>query len=130
MATGRTRVAAVVLCLLVILGADAAIAGASRTVKIGSKLSISDQGLTFKGRVTSSNAACVTPRRVVLYRSNGLKLGSVNTGSTGRWKISVSGSAGISLGHFYAKVRQRTEGTAGTIYVCKAATSKTIPFKQ
>jgi hypothetical protein len=27
-------------------------------------------------------------------------------------------------------VKQRSEGTAGTVYVCKAATSKTIPFKQ
>jgi hypothetical protein len=59
-----------------------------------------------------------------------LKLGSATMSSSGHWKITSSGSAGISLGHFYAKVTKRSEGTAGTIYVCRAARSKTIPFHQ
>jgi hypothetical protein len=130
MATGRMKLAAVALCTSAVFGAGATIASATRTVKIGSKISISDKGLTFRGRVTSSNTACEAARKVALYRTNGLKLGTAKTGSAGGWKLTVPGSAGISLGHFYAKVTQRSEGTAGTIYVCKAATSKTIPFKQ
>ena len=67
---------------------------------------------------------------VTLYRTNGNVLGSTTTSSSGRWKITASGSAGITLGHFYAKVKRRSEGTAGTTYVCKAAVSPTIPYHQ
>jgi hypothetical protein len=65
---------------------------------------------------------------VTLYRTGSLVLGSATTSPSGHWKIRVSGSAGITLGHFYAKVKKRSEGTAGTIYVCKAATSLTVPY--
>jgi hypothetical protein len=105
-------------------------AQATRTVKIASHITIKSNGLKFSGSVTSSNAACKSNRSVTLYRKPSLVLGSTTTNSSGSWKITVLGSAGISLGHFYATVKKRTEGTAGTIYVCKAATSKTIPFKQ
>jgi hypothetical protein len=123
-----TAIAASALAVASTFGLTAA--DATRTVKIGSKISIKSKGLTFSGKVTSSNAACVTGRKVTLYRTNGNVLGSVTTGSSGHWKITASGSAGITLGHFYAKVKSRSEGTAGTIYVCKAAVSPTIPFHQ
>jgi hypothetical protein len=129
MGTGRTKIASVVLCAAVILGAGATIASATRTVRLGSKISISGKGLTFKGRVTSSSVECEAARAVALYRTNGLKLGTTTTSPTGRWKLTVSGSAGITLGHFYAKAKQQVQGTAGTIFVCKAATSRTIPYK-
>jgi hypothetical protein len=80
--------------------------------------------------VTAKNAACDGGRKVTLYRTSALKLGSAATTSSGHWKITASGSAGISLGHFYARVSKRSEGTAGTIYVCTAAKSKTIPLHQ
>jgi hypothetical protein len=104
-------------------------ADATRTVKIASHITIKSNGLKFSGKVTSSNAACTSGRKVTLYRKPSQVLGSTTTNSSGSWKITASGSAGITLGHFYAKVKQRSEGTAGTIYVCKAATSKTIPYK-
>lgn len=103
-------------------------AEATRVVRIASHISIKSIGLTFRGKVTSPNAACVTGRKVTLYRANGNVLGSTTTGSSGRWKITASGSAGITLGHFFAKVKRRSEGTAGTIYICKAAVSPTIPY--
>lgn len=119
---------------LIALGAFAlavstcASAAASRTVTIASHISIKSSGLTFSGRVTSPNAACDYGRHVTLYRTNGNVLGSRTTGTSGRWKITASGSAGITLGRFYAKVTRRSEGAAGTIYVCKAAVSPTIPY--
>ena len=103
-------------------------AHATHTVKIASHISISGKGLTFSGKVTASNSACDAGRKVTLYRTNGNVLGSTTTGSSGHWKITASGSAGITMGHFFAKVKQRNEGTAGTIYVCKAAVSPTIPY--
>lgn len=66
-----------------------------------------------------------------LYRTESrLVLGATTTSSSGRWRITAAGFAGISLGHFFAKVRQQREGAAGTIYVCRAATSPTIPYNQ
>jgi hypothetical protein len=106
------------------------VAQATRTVRIASHISIRGKGLTFRGRVTSPKAACERARRVTLHRTNGNVLGSTTTTSTGHWTITASGSAGISLGHFFATVKRRAEGTAGTIFVCKAARSMTIPFHQ
>jgi hypothetical protein len=121
-------VAVSVSALMLVAGVT--VAFATRTVTIASHVSIKSKGLTFSGRVTANNAACDSGRKVTLYRTSSLKLGSATTSSSGRWKITASGSAGISLGHFYAKVTKRSEGTAGTIYVCKAARSATIALHQ
>lgn len=101
-------------------------AEATHVVKIASHISIRSHNLTFSGRVTSPNHACQPERRVTLYRTNGDVLGHTHTNSHDHWKITASGSAGISLGHFYAKVKRTSQGAAGTIYVCKAARSRTI----
>ncbi|HEY5317006.1 MAG TPA: hypothetical protein VIJ20_03440 [Solirubrobacteraceae bacterium] len=124
----RTLKAAITGCALCL--ALGTIALATRTVRISSHVSIASKGLTFSGRVTARNAACERHRRVMLYRARSLLLGATTTSSSGRWKITAAGFAGVSLGHFFAKVKQRSEGTAGTVYVCKAATSPTIPFNQ
>ena len=121
-------IAASVSALVLVVGVT--VAFATRTVKIASHISIKSKGLTFSGRVTAKNAACDSARKVTLYRTSSLKLGSATTSSSGHWKITASGSAGISLGHFYAKVTKLSEGTAGTIYVCKAARSGTIALHQ
>jgi hypothetical protein len=109
----------------------AATATATRTARIASKVSIANHhGLHFVGRVTSSNHACVEQRKVVLFRviDNGpdQALERDTTSTQGSWSVEVSGFAGISMSHFYAKVKRRSEGTAGTIYVCQADRSRTI----
>jgi hypothetical protein len=104
-------------------------AEATRTVRIASHITIRSRSLTFSGKVTSSNPACRSPRKVTLHRTPSLVLGTTTTDSAGRWTITASGSAGITLGRFYATVARRSEGTAGTIYVCMAARSKTIRFR-
>jgi hypothetical protein len=105
-------------------------ADATKTVKIASHITIKDKGLKFSGKVSAKNSACDGGRKVTLYSKKSLKLGTATTNSSGAWKIQPSGFTGISLHHFYAKVSKRTEGTAGTIFVCKGATSKTISFHQ
>ena len=104
-------------------------AAASRVVTIGSRLRIKSSALTFSGTVSSSKAACRQGRKVTLYRAPSLVLGSSRTSAPGHWRVTVSGSAGITLGHFYARVSKRSEGTAGTIYVCAPARSNTVPYK-
>lgn len=119
---------AAALALAIVLPA----AYATRTVKIPSQISIHERELRFHGKVTATNSACEPDRRVTLYRrfSNGTHqaLGSTKTDQAGRWRVHISGSAGISMGRFFAKARRRSEGTAGTIYVCQRARSKTISF--
>lgn len=121
------RIAAVaVAAVFLALG----VADATRTVRIASHISIKSNGLAFSGKVTSPNAACKGNRSVSLYRrlSGGhrQRMGVFVTGTSGRWHITVSGFAGVSMSRFYAKVRRRSEGTAGTIFVCKSADSPTI----
>jgi hypothetical protein len=125
----RGGLTAILLAVAVL--AVAASVGATRTVRIPSKVSIANHhGLDFSGRVTSSNHACAGQRKVVLFRviGNGpdQALGHDVTVSNGSWSVEVSGFAGISLSHFYAKVKRRSEGTAGTIFVCQADRSRTI----
>lgn len=121
--------AATVAVMGVPLVAGLGSADATRTVTLASHISIkSHHNTTFTGRVTSSNPGCEAARRVTLYTTTKLKLGTTKTNLHGYWKIKASGFAGISLHHFYAKVAKSASGTAGTIYVCKAATSKTISF--
>lgn len=124
----RSLAALASLASALLLAGSLTPAAATRTVTVSSHITIKGKGLTFSGNVSASRAACKAGRKVALYRTGSLLLGSATTNSSGRWKITVSGSAGITLGHFYAKAKQRSEGTAGTIYVCKAATSPTVPF--
>lgn len=102
---------------------------ATRTVTLASHISLkSHHNTVFTGRVTSSNPGCEDARRVTLYTTTKLKLGKAKTTKHGYWTIKASGFTGISLHHFFAKVAKFSNGAAGTIYVCKAATSKTISF--
>jgi hypothetical protein len=117
-----------VVCVVVLVACFGS-AYATRTVKLASHISIkSHHDTTFTGRVTSSNPGCEDARKVTLYTTTKLKLGTATTSIHGNWKITASGFAGISLHHFFARVAKSSNGAAGTIYVCKAATSKTIPF--
>lgn len=127
--TSSRRIAAVTVAVMgVVLVACLDAAYATRTVKLASHNSIkSHHNTTFTDRVTSSNPGCEDARRVTLYTTTKLKLGSAKTNKHGRWKIKA-GFAGISLHHFVAKVAKFSTGAAGTIYMCKAATSKRIPF--
>jgi hypothetical protein len=116
-----------VATLIVTSALGFAAAQATGSVRVASHISIKSKGLTFSGSVTSANAACVSGRHVTLYRTNGNVLGSTTTSAAGKWKITASGSAGITLGHFFAKVKRRSVGMS---VVCKGAQSKTIPFHQ
>jgi hypothetical protein len=121
-------VASAVVALMAALVAPA---GATRTIKIPSHISIASKSLKFSGKVTAGKyEPCTQQRKVVLYKvvSGGpdQAVGETSTSLKGNWSITPQGSAGISLARFYAKVRKVSEGTAGTIYVCKAARSKTI----
>lgn len=123
------RIALACACAAALLAAAVPASG-SRTVKIPSRVTIASAGTLMHGHVRSPNHACVVDRRVKLKRviSGGPDqvMGTATTNAHGRWRIRLSGFAGISLAHFYARVRRRAEGAAGTIFVCRPDRSREV----
>ena len=100
-------------------------APATNTVEIGSRIIMRPNFPAFHGRVKSPNDACVDNRLVKLFkkkRSGGRKLlGKTHTDEVGKWEVIVDP---LSSGSYRAVVKQRAEGTAGTIFVCRRDKSK------
>jgi len=127
----RTRRIALLFALVAVaLAGLAATATGTRVVKINSKVTIQSRSLVFHGKVRSPNAGCRGGRKVKLKRvvSGGRDqvVGKDTTDNRGRWRITPQGSAGISLAHFYARVRRQSQGAAGTIFVCRADRSRVV----
>jgi hypothetical protein len=81
----------------------------------------------FKGKVKSPNIACRTNRTVRLMQTkpgDDLKV-SVTPTFGQRWRIGLDNPI---AGKYYARVVKRSEGTAGTIYVCRPDSSGSINF--
>ena len=123
------RLAILCACAAVVLVAAVPASG-TRTVKIPSRVTITSTGMVMHGHVESPNHACVGGRKVKLKRVIGAghdqTMGSSTTDTHGRWSVHLSGFAGITLNHFYAHLKRRSEGAAGTIFVCRGDRSRTI----
>jgi hypothetical protein len=127
----RTRRVALLASLVAIaIVGLASTATGTGVVKINSKVTIQSRSLVFHGKVRSPNPGCRGSRKVKLKRvvSGGPDqvVGRDTSDNRGRWRITPQGSAGISLAHFYARVRRSSEGTAGTIFVCRGDRSRTV----
>jgi hypothetical protein len=104
-------------------------AQATQVVHIDSTVTIHSNGLHFSGKVKSPKSACRQGRKVRLFivrQGPDLHAGADTTNAQGNWSINPQGFAGISMSKFYARVKKRSEGTAGTIFVCKPDRSPTI----
>ena len=92
---------------------------AGETVTIDSNIVMKETFPAFHGKVVSDNSDCDDgPGREAVPQDAGggrEKLGKTTSSAAGRWKILVDP---LSSGAYYSKLKQRTEGTAGTIYVC------------
>ena len=130
--TSFTRKALIAAPLAAALTMAAGSAAATVTVKVPTKITIKSEELEFSGKVTAKpgDKPCTQQRRVTLFKvvSGGpdQAVGHDTTGNDARWEITPQGSAGITLAHFYAKAKKRSDGAAGTIHVCLAAKSKVI----
>ena len=124
------KVAGLAALVAIAVVALASPAAGTRVVKIRSKVTIQSRSLVFHGKVTSPNSGCREGRKVKLKRvvSGGRDqvVGRDTSDSRGRWRITPQGSAGISLAHFYARVRRSSQGAAGTIFVCRGDRSRTV----
>ncbi len=124
----RTLIPKLALAAVIALafsGLTISAAPATNTVEIGSRIIMRPNFPAFHGRVKSPNDACVDNRLVKLFkkkRSGGRKLlGKTHTDEVGKWEVIVDP---LSSGSYRAVVKQRAEGTAGTIFVCRRDKSK------
>jgi hypothetical protein len=117
-ATAR-RLALLAILTLALGGTTIGVAGATNTVEIDSEIVLRESFPAFHGKVKSSNAACTQNRRVKVFkkrRNGGRKLlGKSQTDLNGKWQVIVDP---LSSGAYLAVVKKRSEGTAGTIFVC------------
>jgi hypothetical protein len=111
---------------LVAISATAVAGGPGQTVEIDSRIKIRQSFPAFHGKVKSDNMACVQQRRAKLFKQkrNGDKklLGFDRTNAEGKWKVIVDP---LKSGVYYAVVKRREEGTAGTTFVCLRDKSRT-----
>jgi|GEM_PF-2381744 len=129
--TRNTLIALAIGALAISLGGIAAAQGATVKVPSAVTIAVKQNSLNFHGKVkTSSYQPCEQQRKVKLYKviSGGPDqvVGKDTTSNNGAWSITPQGSAGISLATFYAKTSKLSQGTAGTIYVCNAGSSKQV----
>jgi hypothetical protein len=107
--------------------AIAAPASATQTVHIQSEIKIRNHAPAFHGRITSDNDACEQGRSVKLFKAkrNGTKklLGTTTSDLAGKWQVLVDP---LESGAYFAVAQRRSEGTAGTIFVCDRAKSPIV----
>ena len=126
----RTKKAAVPIALAALAAALVAVPagadGPGQTVNVHSTLTISVYG--YKGKVKAANSNCVAERSVVLKQKGHGVLGRSKSTATGSWEVSPEKLRykGALPYKIYAEVKPLTQATAGPIYKCLAATSKTI----
>jgi hypothetical protein len=123
---GKMAIAALAGSIVVSMAAMVAPAGATRTVNVPSSLTISVYA--YFGKVKAPNPGCVSGRKVVLKQKGHGVLGRTTSNDKGSWKldpatIHYKGALPFKV---FAIVKPSSEGTAGTIYKCAGATSKTI----
>jgi hypothetical protein len=125
--TFTSRLAFAAVLVLVLSGSSLALAGGTNTVVIDSEIVMRKTFPAFHGKVKSSNAACVQPRLVKLFkkkRTGGRKLlGTDHTDANGHWEVIVDP---LKSGLYRSVVKQREEGTAGTIFVCARDKSRQV----
>jgi hypothetical protein len=123
---GRAAIAAALTAAIVTVVPGGATAGVGQVVKIRSTVQISVYA--YKGTVKASNPNCVEERTVVLKQKGHGVLGRTTSETKGKWEVNPEDLRfkGRLPYEVYAEVKPLSQGTAGTIYRCLGATSKTI----
>jgi len=124
-----SRVALVGAALAVLLAVVASTVSADepgQTVKIKSTITIGATG--YQGKVKAANANCVEERTVVLKQKGNGVLSRVESKPNGNWKADLEElNENLKIpAKVFAEVKPETQGTAGTIYKCLGAVSKTV----
>lgn len=101
-------------------------AGPGQTVQVKSEISLGAAG--YQGKVKAANPNCVGERTVVLKQVGSGVLSRVKTNSSGGWKAELEElNRNIKIpAKVFAEVKSQTQATAGPIYKCLGAKSRTV----
>lgn len=101
-------------------------AGPGQVVKVKSEITIGAVG--YQGKVKSKNSNCIGERTVVLKQKGKGVLSRVKSKPNGSWKADLDElNQNIRIpAKVFAEVKPITQATAGPIYKCLAATSRTV----
>jgi hypothetical protein len=124
-----SQVAALALAIAAVLALAATAvtaAGPGETVKVKSEVTLGASG--YQGKVKSPNQNCVGERIVVLKQKGNGVLSRVESKANGNWKADLEAlNENIKIpAKVYAEVKPSTQATAGPIYKCLGAVSKTV----
>jgi hypothetical protein len=123
----RNQVVGLALTALLALAASAIAAPQpGETVKVKSTITIGAAG--YQGKVKSANSNCIGERIVVLKQKGNGVLSRVESKDNGNWKADLEElNENIEIpADVYAEVKPMTQATAGPIYKCLGAVSKTV----
>ena len=122
------RLAVLTLGVLSVIAVVSIPSLATQVVRHDSKVTISEKFPAFHGRVKSNAHPCVQQRKVKVFRAKRHRpdkfLGRDRTNNHGHWQGKVNP---LKSGGYYAKVTRRSEGTAGTIHICRKDRSRIVP---
>jgi hypothetical protein len=118
-------VAALATAALAIPALASAGDGPGEVVKVKTTVTISAYG--YKGFVKAGNSNCVADRKIALVQKGHGVISHATSEDNGRWEANLDElNQKIKIpAKVYAVVKLSTEATAGPIYRCLKATSKT-----
>jgi hypothetical protein len=119
-------VATVAVAVLALGVAAVTAAGPGETVKVKSEVTLGASG--YQGKVKAKNSNCVGERVVVLKQKGNGVLSRVVSKGNGNWKADLEDlNENIRIpARVFAEVKPSTQATAGPIYKCLGAVSKTV----
>jgi len=101
-------------------------AGPGETIKVKSTITLGAAG--YQGKVKAANSNCVGERTVVLKQKGNGVLSRTTSKPNGNWKADLEElNENIKIpATVFAEVKPSTQATAGPIYKCLGAVSKTV----
>jgi len=117
---------AAIVAALALTAAAVTAAGPGETVKVKSEVTLGASG--YQGKVKAKNSNCVGERTVVLKQKGNGVLSRVESKANGNWKADLEDlNENIEIpAKVFAEVKPSTQATAGPIYKCLGAVSKTV----
>lgn len=117
---------AVALSAVALAAIPAGAAGPGQTVNVKSEVTLGAAG--YQGKVKAANSNCVGERTVVLKQKGNGVLSRVKSKANGSWKADLEElNEKLKIpAKVFAEVKPSTQATAGPIYKCGAAVSKTV----
>lgn len=118
--------AALALVAVALVAIPAGAAGPGQTTDVKSEVTIGAAG--YQGKVKAANPNCVGERTVVLKQQGNGVLSRIKSKANGNWKADLEElNANLEIpAKVFAEVKPSTQATAGPIYKCGAAISKTV----